>query len=176
MLNLLARALKPFVNNFRMGLATNSSSSHSMVYFKTDRPGHNTIDHASSVDTEFGWGQFELDTLGEKLMYALVACLSQNGYNGWYKDEDDRPSLTQAFQKYGPQFPEFSQEEFTVASQGYIDHQSQHPWEELLLAARDPKIEFWGGNDNGGDPHDSWSDNPVNHGPDFIKYDRMSGY
>lgn len=154
---MLIRLLARFVNNFRMGLATNSSSSHSMVFFRDDRPGHDTVDHASATETEFGWDQFRLTTLGEKLMYALTAQLRSEGYSTWY-DSDNGDKIGEAFAKFGPQFPELTLEDFRVASAGYIDHQSAgHSVADLITKARDPKVEFWGGNDNDGDPHEDYT-------------------
>lgn len=170
--------LNLFVKNFRMGLATNSSSSHSLVYFATPRPGHpagsGTVEdgwdddgpsHSSggfyrapgSVDTEFGWNQFRLSTMYEKLMYALVRALQVEGYSHWYSYGDKpQPDLNEAYAKLSPMFPELEREDYDEAANGYIDHQSQDSVERLLEAARNPFVEVWGGNDNGGDPHDGY--------------------
>lgn len=142
--------LNLFINNFRRGLATNSSSSHSLVYFATKRPDHDTAP-LHSIDTEFGWGMFKLTTLREKLVYALTQKLAVEGYSKW---RDDDASVDAAFEQFGPLFPELSRDLFEEASQGYIDHQSVTDVDTLIKAARDPKVEIWGGNDNGGDPHD----------------------
>jgi hypothetical protein len=142
----------PFVHNVRRGLATNSSSSHSLVYFDRPRPGHDELSYA--VDTQFGWDQFRLRTRSEKLMYVLVSVLQRDGMNtGWTNDTPISPEL----EKFVDAFPEM-REQLANASSGYIDHQSVSDPEKLLAAALDPNVEIWGGNDNDGDPHDSYTD------------------
>lgn len=139
--------LKWLINNMRRGFATNSSSSHSMVHFKNPISSDNTSFYGNP---EFGWDDFTLTSLGEKLMYALVAHLSHEGYSRtWYQDpaEDE---VTRAMEEFGHLFPEFPEQAFRAALQGYIDHQSMPSSSEALKAARDPHIMIVGGNDNGG--------------------------
>lgn len=166
------RILNWFVKNFRMGLATNSSSSHSLVYFTTPRyDTGGSIDSEGweeaatpfvrgSVDVEFGWGMFKLDTLYEKLMYALVNRLQRAGYTDTW-GSDDEPE--KGYEEFGHLFPELTLDDFREAAKGYIDHQSSEDTtpDQVLKAARDPHVEIWGGNDNGGDPHEdyyNWQD------------------
>lgn len=137
---------KWFINNVRRGFATNSSSSHSMVHFKTPVAS----DGLYTGDSEFGWDEFTLESLGEKLMYALVAHVSQAGLNNeWYSGASET-QVAEAMEKFGDLFPEFGPEEFQQALGGYIDHQSMPTPSEALEAARDPHIIIVGGNDNGG--------------------------
>lgn len=135
MFNLFSR----LINNVRQGFATNSSSSHSMVY--VDTPVSDSIFYG---DNEFGWDHFTLDSLGEKLLYALV--MKIGGY--WGPPEDREEELDQAFEEYGHLFPEFDRDVFSYAMDGYVDHQSHIPLDEALEAARDPHIVIEGGNDN----------------------------
>lgn len=138
---------KWLINNVRRGFATNSSSSHSMVHFKTPVASDDTW-HGGNA--EFGWDEFTLDTLGEKLMYALVAYISGSGINNnWYTGASEK-QVEQAMEKFGDLFPEFGPDAFKEALSGYIDHQSMPTPEEALEAARDPHIIIVGGNDNGG--------------------------
>lgn len=70
----------PFLNNVRRGLATNSSSSHSLV-FHPNPVADNDLSSAAHTYTEFGWDHFVLDSLGSKLMYALTQAVG--GSLGW---------------------------------------------------------------------------------------------
>lgn len=144
----------PFVHNVRWGLATNSSSSHSLVYFSDARPGHDDLDSSEIVETQFGWDQFKLTTRREKLMYALVSTLQREGLNSGWQDETPIPEELRPIVE---KFPEL-ESEFVAASNGYIDHQSVDSPEKLFAAALDPKVEIWGGNDNGGDPHEDYTE------------------
>ena len=62
----------PFLHNVRRGLATNSASSHSLVFYNNERSSDD-LESGKYIDTDFGWNNFTLDTLGEKLVYALTA-------------------------------------------------------------------------------------------------------
>lgn len=137
---------KWLINNVRRGFATNSSSSHSMVHYKTPVASDDT----AYGDSEFGWDEFHLNSLGEKLMYALVAYVSTSGINtDWYKGASDS-DVEEAMKRFGHLFPEFDEDAFRAALSGYIDHQSFPTPEEALEAARDPHTIIVGGNDNGG--------------------------
>jgi hypothetical protein len=129
----------PFLKNFRRGFATNSSSSHSFVYLKEPRAG----ELGGPVYQEsFGWEDFRLDTLKEKLFYALVSRIG----GGWQVTEAD---IDEHFEEHGSTFPELTREDFTEAAHSYVDHDSVG-----LISpddARDPHLVVFGGNDNGGD-------------------------
>lgn len=131
---------KRLINNVRQGFATNSSSSHSMVYVSTP-----VSDSTHYGDNQFGWEDFTLDSLGEKLLYALV--MQIGGY--WGADDAREEALEQAMKDYGHLFPEFDREAFSYAMDGYVDHQSYVSLDEALEAARDPHVVIEGGNDNG---------------------------
>lgn len=157
----------PFLHNVRRGLATNSSSSHSLVYFATDRPYHD--DDVSNVDSaEFGWDIFKLTTKRQKLTYALTAILQREGHNvGWLESEFAADDADAAMKEYIKKFPHL-EDVVKIAASGYIDHQSvvSNP-AELIKAALDPKVEIWGGNDNGGDPHEG------GYGPGIVRVEYL---
>jgi len=135
--------IKSLIKNIRFGLATNSSSSHSLVYRKT--PGDDTVwESGSMYDTEYGWNHFVLDSLGEKLMYALTGAL---GSQHWWSDDIDEAEIDRLMAEYGPMFPELNRSHFEQALRGYIDHESQGLAD--VAVARDPHVEIHGGNDNG---------------------------
>jgi hypothetical protein len=145
----------PFIHNVRRGLATNSSSSHSLVFFKTPRVDHDAELDVSGLSTEFGWDVFKLTTKREKLMYAFVSILQKEGLNvGWRGGGTD--GISDELEDVIKRYPEHT-DIVKRASAGYIDHQSADASPERLLeAALDPKVEIWGGNDNGGNPHDDY--------------------
>ena len=131
------------IKNIRFGLATNSSSSHSLVYRST--PVSDTvIDKGSWYDTEYGWNHFVLDSLGEKLMYVLTGTL---GSQHWWSNDVDEAEIDRLFEEYGPMFPELNRSHFEQALRGYIDHESVGTAD--ISDARNPLVEIHGGNDNG---------------------------
>jgi len=131
----------PFLKNFRRGFATNSSSSHSFVYMK-DEQGIGEEGPSSYTDSEFGWNDFRLGTIREKLFYVLVGRIG----GGWGSDQS---TADEDFEELGDQFPELTEQDFAAAKNGYIDHQSQYTIDEAQ--ARDPHLVVFGGNDNSGD-------------------------
>jgi len=144
----------PFIHNVRRGLATNSSSSHSLVYFREPRSGHED-ETESWVDPEFGWNMFKLTTRREKLLYALVTLLQRDGANDlWIGAGADK---TLDMDRYKSMFPDLANS-IDNARQGYVDHQSISDPKLLIEAALDPHVEIWGGNDNGDDPHEDYAD------------------
>jgi hypothetical protein len=143
---------KYLINNMRRGFATNSSSSHSLVYFKNEVAG-GPAPVAGSVrdwgENEYGWGDFTLSSVAEKLVYALVSAVGQSGW--WETDEVTiEQEVDKAYEQYGPLFPEFNRDDFKAAMEGYVDHQSIGDIEQLATLARDPHVVIYGGNDNDG--------------------------
>ena len=125
-----------FLKNFRRGFATNSSSSHSFVYLK-DPLGDSS--DARYTDNEFGWDDFILDTLLDKLFYVLTSRIG----GGW----NNSPNYAEeCYEKFKDEFPELSKEDFEDAANGYVDHESVG----IIDAdtARDPRVVIFGGNDN----------------------------
>jgi len=131
----------PFLKNFRRGFATNSSSSHSFVYLKEEQ-GIGEPNPGSYTDNEFGWSDFRLDTVREKLFYVLVGMIG----GGWGSDQS---SAEEDFEALGDQFPELSQEDFQAAKSGYVDHESRGSIG--FMEARDTHVVVFGGNDNDGE-------------------------
>lgn len=129
----------PFLKNFRRGFATNSSSSHSFVYLKDESP-LGPENPGSYVDSEFGWGDFRLSTVREKLFYVLVGRIG----GSWGNTE----STDDLFEEHEQDFPELTREDFEAAKSGYIDHQSYGTI--TAEEARDPHVVVFGGNDNDG--------------------------
>lgn len=144
--------LKKFAKNVRLGLATNSSSSHSLVFYKQPIYGHDVpVNSVVNYETEFGWSGSDLDTLGAKLTYGLVALLQSEGaQTRWWSDDDNSAEVVRVFNEYGHLFPEFTLEDFQEAANGYIDHQSESKFsEEFLEDLRNPNSVVMIGNDNG---------------------------
>lgn len=127
----------PFLKNFRRGFATNSSSSHSFVYLKNEH-GLGAETPSRHISGEFGWEDFRLDTIREKLFYVLVGMIG----GGWRSDVD----AAAEFADRAAQFPELTEEDFESAAAGYIDHDSVGTIS--LEDARDPYLVVFGGNDN----------------------------
>lgn len=134
-MSILSSIFKNIIRNIRFGFATNSSSSHSFVYMK--KP-NNDLGSAAWMNVEFGWEDFELRTIREKLMYHLV----MRGGSSWGSDPDD------LYDNYWDEYPELDKEDFEAAASGYVDHESYGTI--TLDQARDPHVVVFGGNDNGG--------------------------
>ena len=62
------------VQNVRYGFATNSSSSHSLIYVRDEQERPVSV----SADGEFGWNMFVLDNVEDKIEYAMT--------EGWTDD------------------------------------------------------------------------------------------
>lgn len=129
----------PFLKNFRRGFATNSSSSHSFVYLK--EPATDAHADVNSADAEFGWNDFRLSTIREKLFYVLVSRIG----GGWGSKVDGQ----QAYDDLHEEYPELKLEDFEEAANGYVDHDSVGTISEV--EARDPHVVVFGGNDNSGE-------------------------
>lgn len=130
----------PFLKNFRRGFATNSSSSHSFVYLKKEGE-LGAVNPGSHLDSGFGWEDFRLDTIREKLFYVLVGRIG----GGWDQSSDGSTE----FQDLGEDFPELTEDDFRAAVGGYIDHDSVGTIGADM--ARDPHVVVFGGNDNEGE-------------------------
>lgn len=125
------------LKNFRRGFATNSSSSHSFVYMKAAQSTSTT----PSGQDEFQWNDFRLDTVGDKLFYALADRVGGNW--GGFSDEQVQENM----ERYGPEFPEFDESDFRAAMNSTgVDHESVGTIS--LEQARDPHVVVFGGNDN----------------------------
>ncbi len=139
------------INNIRMGLATNSSSSHSMVYYRDPIA---STDTTGDVDTDFGWDTFRLASTYEKMLYGLTQLIN----NSW--DDQD---IDELMREYGHIFPELTRQDFELAAEGYVDHQSTESKTpgEWAAIAKDPHVIIYGGNDNDGDYFDEYLDSEI---------------
>ena len=133
---------KHLLSNFRRGFATNSSSSHSFVYLK--KVPEDAYDHKVDFeyrDNEYGWEDFRISSILEKLFYVMTSRIE-----GWEHMSEDRK------QEVRDEFPEFSDSEIALASEGYVDHQSVGTI--TTKEARDPHTIIFGGNDNSGESYE----------------------
>ena len=131
---------KYLLSNFRRGFATNSSSSHSFVYLKkVPEDAYNHEVNFECIDNEYGWEDFRISSILEKLFYVMTSRIE-----GWEKMSEERK------QEVRDEFPEFSDSEIALASDGYVDHQSIGTIS--AKEARDPYTVIFGGHDN-----DGWS-------------------
>lgn len=147
------------LHNIRRGFATNSSSSHSFVYLDGHGGKPEFGEKFFAEAEEYAWQDFELDTLSEKLNYALVQLV------GWKNGE-----VEELYERYGHLFPEYSLEDFVRASEGDVDHESRTGnIQKVVDLARDPKVIITGGNDNESptsarymaDPDNFWDGEPM---------------
>ena len=131
---------KYLLSNFRRGFATNSSSSHSFVYLKkVPEDAYNHEVNFECIDNEYGWEDFRISSILEKLFYVMTSRIE-----GWEKMSEDRK------QEVRDEFPEFSDSEIALASDGYVDHQSIGTIS--AKEAREDSTVIFGGHDN-----DGWS-------------------
>lgn len=158
------------LQNVRLGFATNSSSSHSIVFATDVEPGSAgpTFNFAYSKDAfDFGWEGFELSTPDEKLAYLAVVVnmsLSQTTMSTAMANA----VLSQLFAGTGVI------NALSALHDGYIDHQSAFtiPHSNLEVLERrvkdyidvfcDPRITIHGGNDNADVDEDDY---PYHGGP-----------
>lgn len=133
---------KHLLSNFRRGFATNSSSSHSFVYLKkVPEDAYNHEVDFECRDNEYGWEDFRISSILEKLFYVMTSRIE-----GWEDMSEERK------QEIRDEFPEFSDSEIALASEGYVDHQSIGTIS--AKEARDPHTVIFGGNDNSGESYE----------------------
>lgn len=141
------RELTHVIKNIRFGFATNSSSSHSLVYLTDPIPDHDTAPR--TADNEFGWEDFRLMTLRDKLFYVLTARIGHGGFWGEGAEQARKAALADALATHAPDFfPDLVISDFSDALGGYVDHESLGV--VTLAHARDPHVVVFGGNDNSG--------------------------
>ena len=138
------RAFSP-LKNLRHGLATNSSSSHSLVYLREPVPYHDIAPRYA--DAEFGRGDFRLIGLRDKLFYVLVSMVGANLY--WDDNGEQKAEADKAYAKYASMFPELTYADFHAAVTGYVDHESRGF--VTSETARDPHVVIFGGSDHESD-------------------------
>lgn len=152
------------VSNIRLGHATNSSSSHSIILLNRRQEDYDCYGN------EFGWGCFTLGSRAAKAEY-----FAQAVYHHYKKtlDEVDAAALTNAA------FPGYVQCSRSTLNSGYIDHQSMptfptpfgsetlqsHLWEWITKnIIENYYVAVLGGNDNDG-THPMRHDGPDVHVP-----------
>lgn len=139
---------KMIIHNVRLGLATNSSSTHSLIFL----PGAKDYD-ATDAQGAYGWGNFTLATKGAKRDYLAASIYSfLKGIAG------DDVALTVAREWSGGG---------EVTKDSYVDHQSEitfpRDWKgqgldrEFVMEFRDllmtDGVTVLGGNDNDDEGH-----------------------
>jgi len=138
--------------SIRLGFATNSSSSHSILL--TNVPPSFPNDYTS--DYEYGWEQFIFTEQDDKLRY-LATMVHMHLSRILPKK--------QAALVVRDLFRDVIDIDHETLQEGYIDHQSVSPFPEgmngeqlndyvskLIDIFSDPALTIVGGNDNGGDP------------------------
>lgn len=140
-----------YIHNVRYGFATNSSSTHSIVVFKTKR---NVPDN--TYGAEFGWDFFTAGTERTKRQY--MGQVVKQGLTRVHSLSDDDASLLASKWVGEP-----------IDAGGYIDHQSiialptKKDWsrlalrkdffQDLLNFVIRPEVAILGGNDNTEEEH-----------------------
>lgn len=139
------------IQNVRLGLATNSSSTHSII-FLSDKAAIPTSNDWPEGEGHFGWGYFTAATEKAKMTYLALLVRSQlAGFHG----EDIGDLVTKAWTGSLPE------------KGAYIDHQSfitlPSSWDEKSIDKLffnhfkkfllDKRTLILGGNDNGGNEH-----------------------
>lgn len=139
------------ITNVRLGFATNSSSSHSIVFFEDGSA--NIPDRDSYGDFEYGWERFSLGSKEAKLRYLAVAVKDTLRDSG-LTDHMAKVVLMDLFSGTG------IENHLDGIMEGYIDHQSafqiahnglhdlEHNVKEYIDVFSDPRIAVYGGNDN----------------------------
>lgn len=140
------------IHNIRLGLATNSSSSHSLIFLRKDQIG--TIPEEYNGMGEFGWDDFTLVTPESKLDY--LAIMLNQSLKALELDDDKRYAILDQWVGLHPIYGN------TFYEEGYIDHQSANVipedpeyhlpdrgiFEELKQLFMRDDVVIAGGNDN----------------------------
>lgn len=136
------------VHNFRIGFATNSSSSHSVVLIPPEMASRDLSSLSISPDWgDYGWSHFRLVTEEEKLRYLLAQFFS--GYG----------NTKMAVERLSKEYPHFG--DIDPDKPGYeqelsVDHQSawgmeghdEDSLETMIRFFKSPRVVILGGNDN----------------------------
>lgn len=136
------------IHNVRLGLATNSSSTHSLIFLPDA-----VTDDPPDDNTNFGWSQFTLSSVTSKRDYLGAAI-----YENLRRETSDAVALTVAREWSGSS---------ALNSESYIDHQSHltlpHEWsgkgldrdflDDLKRFLETDSVVVLGGNDNDDESH-----------------------
>jgi len=147
------------IHNVRLGLATNSSSVHSLILMRKGEPLPNT-----NQTKEFGWDYFTAASREAKENY-LAIILRDNLYP--LIGEETSDIFIEALFSNKEEGPIRGEDIRSVLRDGYVDHQSSwhlpRNWSgkgidlQFFLALRDyivnNPVAILGGNDNGGEGH-----------------------
>lgn len=158
------------ITSIRVGPATNSSSSHSVILHRST----STVPHDYDAHGDFGWQHFVLSSPEAKLRYMAAT------------GQIDEGVLEDACQlRLGHSMKEVTD------SDDYVDHQSVYEiepprgidhqsWVDFVL---EPEVVIYGGNDNDGDPPSAMSVGGIEvsarawrqDGSAIVGYDPVSG-
>ena len=132
------------VINIRRGFATNSSSSHSLVFVNDDT--RDILSEQPSEFSDFGWNYFVQMSFEDKLRYIVVA---------FNIEEDNIDCFTESLEVSEKQLLDAVQ----ASQYGYIDHESGgliYSIEEAHMILHNDNVAIVGGNDNSKPPE--WYD------------------
>jgi hypothetical protein len=165
--------------SYRIGFATNSSSTHSIIYSAALAQEKELHRRDRDVeDGKFGWNTFEAWSAEAKDRYLVATILSNFAYDQW--EIERKPELKQANEavlRFIKKF--FPDEDYSGA---YVDHQSRMliprsfgkptpscSWVTALRTIlQTPGVVITGGNDNDDDDEYSGRSRPVNGVPLYI--------
>jgi len=169
----IAKALiRPFLKNVRFGFATNSSSSHSMVYLRTpinskynpdEKPWKRLLEDEDGLTKYDKYDDEErfLTTIAEKLFYNFAAIASERNFDreeySWtYEKSDDE--LKEILQKDYPEFAAEDYDEIITAARDYDNNSLSGNSCVDLNEARDPYVAVAISSENG--PYPESASNP----------------
>lgn len=152
-------ANKPMITNFRVGFATNSSSSHSVVLIPDSMMGK-VDDVGGPSDYGYQWQWFRLVSPEMKLRYLAAQLFTTIFHN-------NRDSLNKALIKYFPEVSEIDQDELSVDHQSMMTPPPFPPTDSYVDAIvkmfLSSNVAVIGGNDNSdmGEPEREWEKHPI---------------
>lgn len=133
-----------FIHNFRLGFATNSSSSHSIVVVP-----ENMHIGDKEYENHFGWSPFILSSTENKVRYLAAQFFSNMGYS-----DDDHYEPSEVEKYVLEQIKEIIPD-FTISDISPVDHQSvmsiertKDTFDSLLKFFLNDRLVVLGGNDN----------------------------
>lgn len=150
------------IQNVRLGHATNSSSSHSIVF----ESWRTTVEHGGACTFEYGWEDFRLTTVEDKLCYLAVAVWDTLRTMTKLPTDLLEPVWRELFK--GTAIEPFVEQNIAQARNNkyganrYIDHQSaftlpvtdgsqlRQRVQEYAAILTDSRVVIYGGNDNDG--------------------------
>lgn len=128
--------------SIRRGFATNSSSSHSLVFVSDDNR-NDLDDKKPCFSGDYGWDYFVQKSFSEKLAYIMVAFPAHD-------DSDLIHDLGVTQEQI-----DFSRQQYSISDHSYIDHESAGMIPSINFAKTvlyNDNIAIIGGNDNNEEP------------------------